>query len=102
MMFQVASFTYISYPLDGEVCNRAKPAMSSGMGVTAPELDRQGRPYVRIAMKQHTDLSLWSIIERLQRRLERQGMTPATADRALSLALRQLAMSPIPSPIPTK
>ena len=45
-------------------------------------------------MKAQTDLSLWSIIERLQRRLERQGMPPATADRALSLALRQLAMSP--------
>ena len=45
-------------------------------------------------MKAQNDLSLWSIIERLQRRLERQGMPPATADRALSLALRQLAMSP--------
>ncbi|HEX8108818.1 MAG TPA: hypothetical protein VF516_13895 [Kofleriaceae bacterium] len=45
-------------------------------------------------MKAQNDLSLWSIIERLQRRLERQGMTPATADRALSLALRRLAMSP--------
>ena len=42
-------------------------------------------------MKAANDLTLWSIIERLQRRLERQGMTPATADRALSLALRQLA-----------
>lgn len=38
----------------------------------------------------HEDLTLWSIIDRLQRRLERQGMTPATADRALSIALRQL------------
>jgi hypothetical protein len=37
------------------------------------------------------DLTLWSIIERLQRRLERQGMTPANADRVVSLALRQLA-----------
>lgn len=37
------------------------------------------------------DLSLWSIIERLQRRLERQGMSPATADRAVALAVRQLA-----------
>jgi hypothetical protein len=43
-------------------------------------------------MKAQTELSLWSIIERLQRRLERQGMTPASADRALSVALRQLAM----------
>ena len=42
-------------------------------------------------MKAHIDLSLWSIIERLQRRLERQGMTPATADRAVAVALRQLA-----------
>jgi hypothetical protein len=42
-------------------------------------------------MKAENDLSLWSIIERMQRRLERQGMPPATADRALSLALRQLA-----------
>jgi len=46
---------------------------------------------VRIPMKAPNDLSLWSIIERLQRRLERQGMTPATADLAVSLALRQLA-----------
>ena len=42
-------------------------------------------------MKAQNELSLWSIIERLQRRLERQGMTPASADRALSVALRQLA-----------
>lgn len=42
-------------------------------------------------MKPHIDTSLWSIIERLQRRLERQGLTPAAADQALTLALRQLA-----------
>lgn len=42
-------------------------------------------------MKAQNDLSVWSIIERLQRRLERQGMTPANADRMVSLALRQLA-----------
>jgi hypothetical protein len=47
--------------------------------------------HVRIKMKAQNDLSLWSIIERLQRRLERQGMTPANADRALAIALRQLA-----------
>jgi len=41
-------------------------------------------------MKAQPELSLWSIIERLQRRLERQGMTPASVDRALSVALRQL------------
>ena len=44
-------------------------------------------------MKAQPELSLWSIIERLQRRLERQGMTPASADRVLSVALRQLAMT---------
>ena len=42
-------------------------------------------------MKAQNDLTLWSIIERLQRRLERQGMTPASADRVLSVALRQIA-----------
>ena len=42
-------------------------------------------------MKAHNDMSLWSIIERLQRRLERQGMTPAAADKAVALAVRQLA-----------
>jgi hypothetical protein len=42
-------------------------------------------------MKVQPDLSVWSIIERLQRRLERQGMSPAAADRAVALALRQLA-----------
>ena len=47
-------------------------------------------------MKAQNELSLWSIIERLQRRLERQGMTPASADRALSVALRQLAANEHP------
>ncbi len=42
-------------------------------------------------MKHQNDLSLWSIIERLQRRLERQGLAPAEADRALAHALRTLA-----------
>jgi len=42
-------------------------------------------------MNAKTDLSLWSIIERLQRRLERQGLSPAAADRALAIAIRQLA-----------
>ena len=42
-------------------------------------------------MKTSTDLSLWSIIERLQRRLERQGMSPAEADRAVAIALRVIA-----------
>ena len=43
-------------------------------------------------MKAQNDLSVWSIIERLQRRLERQGMSPGAADRAVSQALRQLAL----------
>lgn len=42
-------------------------------------------------MKAANDMSLWSIIERMQRRLERQGMRPVEADRALTIALRQLA-----------
>lgn len=42
-------------------------------------------------MKEQNEMTLWSIIERLQRRLERQGMTPAAADRAVNVALRQLA-----------
>lgn len=42
-------------------------------------------------MKAQIDMSLWSIIERLQRRLERQGMTPSAVDRTISIALRQLA-----------
>jgi hypothetical protein len=46
---------------------------------------------VEITMKPQIDMSLWSIIERLQRRLERQGLSPAAADRALTLAIRQLA-----------
>lgn len=37
------------------------------------------------------DLSVWSIIERLQRRLERAGMKPREADQAVALALRALA-----------
>ena len=45
-------------------------------------------------MKAQNDLSLWSIIERLQRRLERQGMPPASADRVLSIALRHLLLVP--------
>lgn len=43
-------------------------------------------------MKAKNDMSLWSIIERLQRRLERQGMSPSAADRAVALALRQIAL----------
>ena len=43
-------------------------------------------------MNAKNDLSLWSIIERLQRRLERQGMSPSAADRTISIAIRHLAM----------
>jgi hypothetical protein len=44
-------------------------------------------------MKTKNDMSVWSIIERLQRRLERQGMKPAEADRAVAIALRSLALA---------
>ncbi len=44
-------------------------------------------------MKAKNELTLWSIIERLQRRPERQGMSAAAADRAAALALKQLAMA---------
>jgi hypothetical protein len=53
-----------------------------------PPLIRE-EPY----MKAQNDLSVWSIIERLQRRLERQGMSPRDADRAVAAALRSLAMA---------
>lgn len=36
-------------------------------------------------------LSVWTIIDRLQRQLERQHMSPAIADRVIVLAVRQLA-----------
>jgi hypothetical protein len=48
---------------------------------------------VEIIMKAQNDLSVWSIIERLQRRLERQGMSPRDADRAVTTALKSLAMA---------
>jgi hypothetical protein len=46
---------------------------------------------VEINMKARTETSLWSIIERLQRRLEHRGMSQHEADRAVTLTLRQLA-----------
>ena len=61
--------------------------MSEGEGW----LDRHLLSHVRITMKSQNDLSLWNIIERLQRRLERQGLSPTDADRALATALRSLA-----------
>jgi hypothetical protein len=42
-------------------------------------------------MKARNDMTLWSIIERMQRRLEREGMAPATVDKAVSLAIKQIA-----------
>ncbi len=42
-------------------------------------------------MKAEINMTVWSIIERLQRRLERQGMNPQEADRAVATALRTLA-----------
>ena len=44
-------------------------------------------------MKERNELSVWSIIERLQRRLERQGMSPSEADRAVALFVRQIALA---------
>ena len=40
---------------------------------------------------QNDNVTLWSIIERMQRRLEREGMAPATVDKCVSLAIRQIA-----------
>jgi len=42
-------------------------------------------------MKPENNLTVWSIIERLQRRLERQGMSAKDADRAVAAALRTIA-----------
>lgn len=42
-------------------------------------------------MKSHSEMTVWSIIERLQRRLERQGWSASATDRAVALALRELA-----------
>ncbi len=41
-----------------------------------------------------SSLSIWSIIESLQRRLERQGISGAAADRALAEAIRKLVRRP--------
>ena len=41
-----------------------------------------------------TDLSLWSIVERLQRRLERQGLPDTTADAAITRALNDVVRRP--------
>lgn len=39
-------------------------------------------------------LSIWSVIESLQRRLERQGISGAAADRAVAEAIRSLVRRP--------
>lgn len=44
-------------------------------------------------MKARNEMTLWTIIERMQRRLERQGMPAEAADRAVELAVRQLALA---------
>jgi hypothetical protein len=44
-----------------------------------------------MTMKTETNMTVWSIIERLQRRLERQGMSPREADQAVAMALKTLA-----------
>jgi len=41
-----------------------------------------------------TDLSLWSIVERLQRRLERQGLADVAADAAIARALDAVLKKP--------
>jgi hypothetical protein len=45
-------------------------------------------------MKSRNELSLWNIIERLQRHLERSGVSAANADRTIALAVRHLATLP--------
>ena len=66
--------------------------MPAGMGRGGNQLDRHRSWNVGILMKAQIDMSLWSIIDRLQRRLERQGMSPSTVDRTISIAIRHLAM----------
>jgi hypothetical protein len=61
------------------------------MQESGSQLDQRPPSNVEMTMKAQNDLSLWSIIERLQRRLERQGMSAAAADRAVANALRTLA-----------
>ena len=42
-------------------------------------------------MKSRNELSLWNIIERLQRQLERSGVSASNADRTIAMAVRHLA-----------
>jgi hypothetical protein len=83
--------------MDGRRATAPPRRMSSGMSEVTPGLDPYPPSYVRNIMKSKNELSVWSIIERLQRRLERQGMTPAAADRAVSAALRVLARRHLPA-----
>jgi len=99
LTFQVTSFiprrTYIAIRAWHIACSRfLQPCQRRRVcghegGVAL--LDRLDPSHVENSMKAQIDMSLWSIIERLQRRLERQGMAPATADRAVAIAIRQLA-----------
>jgi hypothetical protein len=82
----------MSPPPIGQVgCNRKARDLSRGMTAAASLLDQHPPSSVRIAMKAENNMTVWSIIERLQRRLERQGMSPRDADRAVAVALRTLA-----------
>jgi hypothetical protein len=56
-------------------------------------LDRLPPSHVSKTMATKNTETVWSIIERLQRRLERDGMSPAAVDKAVSLALRSLIVS---------
>jgi hypothetical protein len=46
-------------------------------------------------MKPASPLSIWSVVESLQRRLERQGISGAAADRAVAEAVRLLVRRPV-------
>jgi hypothetical protein len=92
-MFQVASFTGATYIAPGAIEQQRVAGMRRAPALVQPQEPSKRR---MMKMKAKNDLSVWSIIERLQRRLERQGMAPAAADRAVSLALYQLALAPAP------
>jgi hypothetical protein len=106
-MFQVTSFmalrTYIGTVAQRRhMQRRVLPRVSGneqGPGGVSPtegrKLDRYRRPFVELrnTMKAPNDLSVWSIIERLQRRLERQGLSAAAADKAVAMVISRLATS---------
>src|SRR5690606_19981069 len=66
--------------------NRNSRALSRGMRAVESLLDRHRPSNVRKNMKAENNLTVWSIIERLQRRLERQGMSAREADQAVAKA----------------